>query len=257
MVGTLGASENLRWLIVPAGACIGSFLATVAWRLPRGISTVSPRSACDRCATPLTARDLVPMLSWSVQRGKCRHCGAAIDPLYPLVELGATVVAVWSVSAFTGWYIFASCVLGWSLITLSAIDLRHRILPDRLVLPLIGAGLVVAWIDPTTDITANLAAAAAGYLVFLAVSLLYRGIRGREGLGLGDAKLLAAAGAWLGWIALPSVVLIASAAALCGTIAMGTARGDSLARTTEISFGPYLALSFWLCWLYEPIDLIL
>jgi leader peptidase (prepilin peptidase)/N-methyltransferase len=257
MLGASGATVSLFWLTIPVAACVGSFLATVAWRVPRGLSIVSPRSACVSCAAPLGVRDLIPMLSWSVLRGQCRHCSAPIDRLYPLMELSAVVVAIWSGLVFEGWYVFVSCLLGWTLITLSAIDIRHRTLPDLIVIPLIGLGLIIAWLDNPPIFADHLIGASMGFVAFAGIAFLYRVLRNRDGLGLGDAKLLGAGGAWLGWEALPGIVLSAAIIALIFALASGCARRRPIKGGTAIAFGPYLALAVWLTWIFGPLDLII
>jgi leader peptidase (prepilin peptidase)/N-methyltransferase len=152
----------------------------------------------------------------------------------------------------SGWLLWASVGLGWTLLTLAALDHRTFVLPDTLTLPLIPAGLVVAWaIDPGLLI-GHVLGALAGFTSFAAIAGAYRRARDREGLGLGDAKLLAAAGAWLGWQALPSVVLIAAASGLALALAVALG-GAKLAWTSKVAFGPHLALAFWLVWLFGPV----
>jgi leader peptidase (prepilin peptidase)/N-methyltransferase len=136
-------------------------------------------------------------------------------------------------------------MLGWTLLTLAWIDMRHLLLPDPITLPLVVAGLLVTWWFEPDQIIDHALGAVVGYLFFRAVAVGYRVLRGREGLGAGDAKLLAVAGAWVGWAALPAVVL---AAALLGIAiaAMGTLRGGSLHAGMTLPFGPALALAFWI-----------
>jgi leader peptidase (prepilin peptidase)/N-methyltransferase len=152
----------------------------------------------------------------------------------------------------SGWLMWASLGLGWTLLAMAAIDLRHYLLPDVLTLPLIPAGLAVAWaLDPDL-VPEHLLGAVLGFVVFAGIAWLYRRLRGRHGLGLGDAKLLAAAGAWLGWAALPSVVVIGAAIALALALAQALG-GAKLALTGKLAFGPHLALAFWLVWLFGPL----
>ncbi len=237
--------------VIVAAPFIGSFLGVVIDRLPAGRPMVWDRSRCDGCGAALGLHELVPIVSWLVQRGRCAHCGTALPRFYPLVELAALAVAVWASAVVSGWLLPVSCGLGWALLTLAAIDGRHFLLPDVLTLPLIAAGLAVAYgIDPGL-VAGHALAALAGFAVFAAVGLIYRRLRHREGMGLGDAKLMAAAGAWLGWQALPGLVVIAALAALAVALAHSV-RGARLAATTRVAFGSYLALAFWLVWLYGP-----
>jgi leader peptidase (prepilin peptidase)/N-methyltransferase len=242
----------------PAIAClvaapvIGSFLAVVALRLPQGRTVLFGRSACDACGATLGPLELIPLASFAWQRGRCRHCGAKIDPLHPAMEAAALAVAVCAALVTSGWIVVASCALGWTLLTLAAIDWRTGFLPDVLTLPLIAAGLGVAYaIDPTA-IWDHVIGAAAGFLAFAALSEIYRRLRGRDGLGLGDAKLLAAAGAWLAWSALPTVVLYAAFIGLA-LVLLRRARGETLTATDRLAFGPALAAGIWLVWLYGPL----
>jgi leader peptidase (prepilin peptidase) / N-methyltransferase len=235
-----------------AAPFVGSFLGVVIDRLPAGRPLLLGRSTCDACARTLRPQDLVPIVSWLVRRGRCAHCGAALSLFYPAIELAAFAVALSAAWLLTGWLLIVSCVLGWVLLCLAVIDHRHLLLPDALTLPLIPAGLAVAWaIDPAL-LPDHLAGALAGFAAFALIALVYRRLRGREGLGLGDAKLLAAAGAWLGWQALPGVVLIGAVCALALALARAAA-GGTLSATTRIAFGSYLALAFWLVWLFGPV----
>lgn len=187
-------------------------------------------------------------------RGRCRHCGKRISPLYPVLELAAGVVVVWAAFLLEGWLFWATCGLGWTLLALAAIDLRSFILPDRLTLPLIAAGFAVAYAIDPAQLPDHLIGAATGFGLLYLIGWLYRRIRGRAGLGLGDAKLLAAAGAWLGWAALPSVLLIAAVTALLG-VAVWRLSGRTLVAADPVPFGAFLAFGFWIVWLYGPLTL--
>ncbi len=241
-------------LLILAAPCTGSFLGVVIERLPVGRPLMAGRSACADCGTVLGPKDLVPLASWLIARGRCRHCGVRLSPFYPAIELGALAVALWSLAVLPGWLVWAGCGLGWALLAMSVIDARHMILPDQLTLPLIPAGLAVAWALDPGRLPEHALATAGGFLLVLAVGATYRRLRGREGIGLGDAKLLAAAGAWVSWEGLPSVLLIAAASGLTGALLRGLAEGKPTARR-QVPFGPYLAAGFWLIWLYGPITL--
>jgi leader peptidase (prepilin peptidase)/N-methyltransferase len=231
---------------------MGSFLAAFAWRWPRNLSIVAPRSCCDRCHHALGPLDLVPLLSWVILKGRCRYCFANISGLYPFLELGALVVAVWSVTATDGWIAWFSACLGWSLMTLAVIDCQWLLLPDSLTLPLLGAGLTMAGLLSWQQFRDAGLGAALAFGVFLLIGLLYRRIRGQDGLGLGDAKLIAAGGAWVGWQGLPSVALLAAMAGIAGGWLSGQFRSAASARE-PVPFGPYLAGAIWLVWLYGPL----
>jgi leader peptidase (prepilin peptidase)/N-methyltransferase len=169
------------------------------------------------------------------------------------VELAALGVAVWSVIACqTPQQVWIGCLLGWTLLTLGWIDALCFLLPDLLTLPLLLCGLGVVIATAPDEAFWHALGAVCGYLGLRGVAVTYRVLRGREGLGAGDAKLLAAAGAWVGAGALPSLVLLA---ALTGLAWAGLAAlaGRSMRATTAVPFGPFLAASFWLVWLYWPI----
>jgi leader peptidase (prepilin peptidase) / N-methyltransferase len=231
---------------------VGSFLGVVIERLPAGRPMVFGRSACDHCGETLRARDLVPLVSYLARLGSCRCGQARLSRFHPGIELAALAVALSAATVLSGWLLWASVGLGWTLLTLAVIDQREFVLPDIITLPLISAGLVVAWtVDPGLLVDHALGALA-GFAAFAAIAGAYRRARDREGLGLGDAKLLAAAGAWLGWQALPSVVAIAAASGLALALATRVG-GGRLAWTSRIALGPHLALAFWLVWLFGPV----
>ena len=231
---------------------VGSFLGVVVERLPAGRSIVSGRSRCDHCGETLTARDLIPFVSYLARGGWCSCGRAPLSWFHPGIELAALAVALSAAMVLSGWLLWASLGLGWTLLTLAAIDWREFVLPDIITLPLIPSGLVVAWaIDPGL-LSGHALGALAGFAALALIASVYRRLRSREGLGLGDAKLLAAAGAWLGWQALPSVVVIAAACGLALALAT-TLGGVKLGWTSRIAFGPHLALAFWLVWLFGPV----
>jgi leader peptidase (prepilin peptidase)/N-methyltransferase len=236
-----------------AAPFVGSFLGVLVTRLPQERTVVWGRSACPACGHGLGACDLVPVLSWAALGGRCRHCGARIHLLYPAMELGALGVAAWAAALGSGPFLWASCGLGWALLALAVIDARDGLLPDVLTYPLMLAGPPVTALLEPDAVYDRAIGAAAGFGVFWLLALAYRRLRHREGLGLGDAKLLAAAGAWLGWQPLPSVVLVAAVAGLSWVLAL-RAIGRRLALDTELALGPGLCLGFWLVWLYGPLQ---
>lgn len=189
----------------------------------------------------------MPLLSWLVSRGRCRHCGARVSPGYPLTELAAAAIGTAAGMLVPGPTSAAVvAVVGWWLLALALIDLRTYRLPDALTLPLVATGLLLATARVPGDLVlpgAKDAAigAVAGLLVLVGIRWLYTRARGVEGLGLGDAKLAAAAGAWLGWAALPWLLLVAASAGLAGALILHRRlRGD-----LAVPFGPALALAFW------------
>ncbi len=240
-----------------AAPFIGSFLGLVIDRLPAGRPIVLGRSVCDHCGETLGWRDLLPLLSFLLQRGRCRYCGQPLSTFYPLIELAALAIAISAALMPPGWLFWGSVMLGWCLLVLAMIDHRHLILPDVLTLPLVPIGLIVAYAIDSELIIDHLIGAAIGFVAFAGIAWFYRRLRDRDGLGLGDAKLLAGAGAWLGWAALPGVVLIAAcsalAMALLGQVIDRQAMDREAMTTREIAFGPHLALAFWLSWLFGPV----
>lgn len=238
------------FLALVAAPFIGSFVNVVALRYPDWHAALWGRSQCPACGVTLPALDLLPIIGFARRRGRCGACGAAISWRYPLMELGALAIVIWAASATSGLLLWASCILGWTLLALTLIDARHKLLPDVLTLPLAAAGLAFGLaIDPGESLD-RVIGAGAGYGSFAAIGWAYWRWRGIEGLGLGDAKLFAAAGAWLTWTGLPMVLLIAAPAALVVTLGRRLLGRGSLALTQEIPFGPYLALGFWVAWLY-------
>ena len=237
-----------------AAPFVGSFLGVIVLRLPEGRGVVAGRSACPACGRALGAADLVPLASWALLRGRCRSCGAALGAFYPAIELAALAVALWSVAVLPGWLAHAGALLGWTLLALAEIDRRTTLLPDALTLPLIAGGLAVAAALPGEALADHLVGAAAGVLSLGAVAAGYAALRGREGLGLGDVKLFAAAGAWVGWQGLASVLLIAAATGLAVAL-LGALRRGRLAGTDALPFGPFLAFGLWITFLYGPLRL--
>lgn len=244
----------LAWTMVAAAPFIGSFLGVLIRRLPEDRPIARGRSVCEGCGQTLAPRDLVPLLSWLLNRGRCRFCSRPIGFFYPAVELAALAVALVAVMADSGGRVWLDCLLGWWLLVLAWIDARHWLLPDALTLPLILAGLGAAAAFAPGALFARALGAALGYSLLAALAWIYRKARGREGLGGGDAKLLAAAGAWVGVGALPGVVLAAALAALAAALLMRLA-GRPLTTGSAIPFGPFLALATWLVWLYGPLSL--
>lgn len=237
------------------GPFIGSFLLVTVQRYPQFEGFAFGRSTCPACRATIAPRDLVPLLSWALLQGRCRACAAAIGWHYPAVELAAAALALWAATVVSGWLLWASCALGWALLGLSLIDLRCYRLPDFLTLPILGAGLAAtAWAWPAA-LPDHLIGAALGYGALAGVAWLYRVLRGRDGLGLGDAKLLAAGGAWLSWQALPGVVLSAALLALAAALTLHLVRRVKLSAATPVPFGPALAAAIWLAWLYGPLEL--
>lgn len=231
---------------------VGSFLGTVILRLPAGRPVVAGRSVCAHCESALGPVALIPLFGWLLRRGRCHYCGGRISVFYPLTELAALLVAAWAVAVLPGGLAWIGCGLGWTLLTAAAIDLRDLVLPDVVVLPLLPIGLLVSYGLNPAALSHHAIGAIAGFLSLLAVGWAYRRLRGRDGLGLGDAKLFAAAGAWNGWQGLAGVMVWAAGLALA-VVLLRAAAGQRLGRDQPIAFGPYLAAGLWLVWLYGPL----
>ncbi len=246
----MASSLPAPWIVLLLSApFIGSLLGVLVLRLPRGEAVGMARSRCETCRTVLQPRDLVPLLSYAVQQGRCRRCGAAIGWFHPMVELAAMAVVLWGMAVATGDRLIAGCMLGWLLLALGICDWRSYRLPDALTLPLILLGLAATWWLQPDQASDHAWAATAGYVGFRTLAWAYQHWRGRPGLGQGDAKLLAASGAWLGLTALPNVILLAAVAglALAATLHL---RGRTMTASSMLPFGPCLALATWLIWCY-------
>lgn len=245
----MAALPPQAWAVLLLAPVIGSFAGVLIARLPQGRGVVAGRSACAACGTRLGVADLVPVVSFLALRGRCRHCGAAIPRRDLWVELAAIAVAALACTAADPALIPWGAGLGWALLALSGIDARAQILPDVLTLPLLFAGLAEAWVLEGDVLPERAAGAALGYLLFTAIAQTYRRLRGRDGLGQGDAKLLAAGGAWAGALALPYIMLLAAGFGLAYA-ALVALREGSFARDRRIPFGPCLACGIFLVWLW-------
>lgn len=237
--------------ILAAAPAVGSFIGLAAHRFGTGETIVWGRSRCRACGRGLSAVELVPVAGWVAAGGRCRSCAAPIGFWYPALELAALGIAVWAIAVAPGWHGWLGALLGWTLLALAAIDAREMILPDVLTLPLVAAGLAFAAValDYPLD---HVLGAAVGGATFAAIGWGWERAFAREALGFGDAKLFAAAGAWLGWQGLPSVLLIASLAGIA--FALLRARfGGSL--HAPLPFGPALAAGFWITWAHGPVQL--
>jgi len=264
------------------GLVVGSFLNVVIHRLPRMLerewhaqceelagrepvdgpayNLIVPRSHCPACKAPVRLLHLVPIVGWLLARGRCAACGAAVSPRYPIVEaLTAALFALAAIKFAPGWPLVGALLLVAFLVALAFIDLDTQFLPDQMTLPLLWAGLAMSLFFGPGGGTTGLGAtggdlppalpdavlgAIAGYLVLWTVHQAFRLATGKEGMGYGDFKLLAALGAWLGWQALLPIVLIASVAGALVGVALIVGRGRS--REHPIPFGPFLAIAGWI-----------
>lgn len=247
------------------GLLVGSFLNVVIYRLPMmmatewpavseapkplSLSLAHPRSFCPHCQTPIAAYDNIPVISFLWLRGRCRACQTPINWHYPVTEIVSCLL-----SMLCAWHfgydesLLAALVFSWSLLTLAMIDSSHFILPDAITLPLIWSGLGLSLFDIFVDSHSSILGAIFGYGSLWLVYQIFKLITGKEGMGYGDFKLLAALGAWLGWQELPLIILLSSlSGSMLGGILMLNKRiGFGLA----IPFGPFLALSGWLTMLF-------
>jgi leader peptidase (prepilin peptidase)/N-methyltransferase len=243
-------AEALAW---PAGLALlglvlGSFIGALVLRSSQGRSVMHGRSACDACGRVLRARDLVPVLSFVALRGRCRDCGAAIDPLQLMCELTAAAIGLAAGIVAPGPAGLAGAVFGWLLLALGGLDLLALWLPDRLVALLAVAGLVAMASGTAPPLADRLIGGAAGFASLWLVGWTYRRLRGREGLGGGDPKLFGAIGLWLGWRLLPAVLLIACLVGL-GVVGWRLANGRRVAGSDAMPLGTLLAVAAYPAWL--------
>lgn len=240
---------------VLVGLIVGSFLNVVAHRLPRMLELASdtdaarpsgpynlarPGSHCPRCAHAIAPWDNVPVVSWLLLHGRCRHCGASIPIRYPLVEIAAALGAgLLAVAVDNPLRAVAAMLLYWILLALTVIDLDHRVLPDEITLPGLWLGLLINIPGVLTSLRSAVLGAAVGYLSLWSLYHLFRLVTGKEGMGYGDFKLYALLGAWLGLARLPLVILVASA--LGSIVGLGLIATRRLRSDTPIPFGPFLA----------------
>ena len=239
------------WSPLLAAPFAGSLLFVLVRRLPLEHPDLWGRSRCESCGYPLGVLELVPIVSFLAQRGRCRACGAPIGAAHLVAELLAVLIAAAvAATGASGLELWAGCGLGWTLLALAWIDREHFFLPDALTLPLVVAGLAVAWWDAPWALTDRAAGAAAGYVGLRLIAWAYRALRHRDGLGQGDAKLLAAAGAWLGALALGDVLLLAAALGLALAL-LARWRGASVTAGTALPFGPPLAAATFAVWLVQ------
>ena len=224
------------------GAAMGSFANVLIHRLPRGLSIVSPGSRCPSCGTGIRWFDNIPILSYFILGGRCRSCKTAISPRYPLVEtLSGLLFAAVFFRFGVGLHTAVLAVFGWSLVVITFIDLDHRIIPDVISLPGILAGFAVSFLPGfPRPMDSALGVALGGGFLFL-VLYSYEKIMGEEGMGLGDVKLLAMIGAFLGWQALPITILASSFTGSFVGVGYALVKGESV-RKFPVPFGPFLAL---------------
>jgi leader peptidase (prepilin peptidase)/N-methyltransferase len=259
---------------------IGSFLNVVIYRLPimmyrqwheqceelqtaetpvlpdKPFGLVVPRSACPSCGAQISAWQNIPVISYLLLGGRCAGCDTKISIRYPLVELLAAVLAAVCATHFGfGWEALMAIGLTLALLAISMIDYDHQLIPDSIVMPLLWVGLGMSLFHPVAGASTlfvspvdSIIGAIAGYLSLWSVYQLFKLITGKEGMGYGDFKLLAALGAWLGWQSLHLIILLSAVVGAIFGIAMIVLRGRD--RQLPIPFGPYLAMAGWVTMLY-------
>ncbi len=249
------------------GLIVGSFLNVVAYRLPLWLfaewkrecksflelkgdsppekfNIAFPASHCPKCKAPVKPWQNIPVLSYIFLKGKCASCKTTISLRYPFVELLTGLASAFTAYRF-GFSIEYALVLifTWSLITLTLIDADHKILPDNITLPLLWLGLLANSFGVFTDLQSAVIGAAAGYLSLWSVYWVFKLATGKEGMGFGDFKLLAALGAWMGWQQLPLIIILSAfVGAVLGIIILTATKQN---RSNPIPFGPYLAAAGW------------
>jgi leader peptidase (prepilin peptidase)/N-methyltransferase len=263
------SSSPLVWVTTATilGLLVGSFLNVVIYRLPlmmqrewemqcaelTGETAVvpapfnlsSPRSRCPHCDHAITAVENIPVISYLLLGGKCKACRQPISKRYPLIEaLTGLMSGIIAWKFGFDWACLGALLLTWSLIALTFIDIDQQLLPDKITLPLVWLGIFFNLSSTYTVLSSSVAGAIAGYLSLWLVYHLFRLITGKEGMGYGDFKLLAALGAWLGWQYLPMIVLLSSLVGAVVGITLVMLKNHQ--REVPIPFGPYLAAAGWI-----------
>tara|TARA_R110002153_G_scaffold117769_5_gene262195 strand:- start:18768 stop:19637 length:870 start_codon:yes stop_codon:yes gene_type:complete len=249
------------------GLLVGSFLNVVIYRLPimmesdwkaqcdelnnqtseitTAFTLSVPRSRCPHCNHAITAIENVPVISYLFLGGKCKQCKIAISKRYPLIEaLTGLLSGIVAWHFGFDWACLGALLLTWSLITLTFIDIDHQLLPDSITLPLLWLGIVFNLFTVYTDLPSSVIGAIAGYMSLWLVFHGFKLVTGKEGMGYGDFKLLAALGAWFGWLILPSIILLSSLVGAIVGVSLIIFRQHQ--RNIPIPFGPYLAAAGWI-----------
>ncbi len=240
----------MAWSVVLTilGAIFGSFTGALVVRWPAGRSVMDGRSGCDACGRTLGPAELVPLVSYLVQRGRCRGCGVAIDRRHWWIELLAAAIGGAAGLVAPGWEGVGGSVFGWLLLALAALDLTAFWLPDRLTGLLAAAGLIAGAAGFAPPLTDRLIGGGFGFGMLALVAWGYERTRGRAGMGGGDPKLLGAIGLWLGWRMIPGVLVIASLIGL-GVAAFAHWTGRRISRDTALPFGTLLAVAAYPAWI--------
>lgn len=222
----------------------GSFIATLVLRWIDGRSVLTGRSGCDHCGQRLGAMQLIPLVSYAAQHGRCHACGQPIDPFHPLTELAAGAIGAAAFGLAPNPLAGAAlALLGWQLLTLALLDARAFWLPHRLSGLLILSGLLLGGLATGATVAERAIGAFAGFAALWLIATLYRLVRRREGMGGGDAPMFAGIGAWLGWTALPPILLLAAVAGVGVAIARMVAQREPWRGDARLPFGTLLALA--------------
>ena len=262
------------------GLIVGSFLNVVIYRLPKimelewrrdcaesfpeykieppkeALTLSVPRSSCPQCKTPIRIRDNIPVVSWLLLRGKCHHCQSSISARYPVIELLSAFCCGFLAFHF-GFSYFTVALIFFTLVLIAAtfIDLDTMLLPDQLTLPLMWGGITLALIDVSPiSLQDSVIGAMTGYLSLWSVYWLFKLLTGKEGMGFGDFKLLAALGAWLGWQSLPMIILLSSVVGVIFGLIQLRLQKQGIEKA--FPFGPYLAIAGWvsLIWGHQILN---
>jgi len=277
-MGILDALNQYPWLLATAllifGLVVGSFLNVVIYRIPAMIerderayctellqpgtaaepaepfNLAQPNSRCPHCGHAIKPWENIPVISYIFLRGRCSNCGEGISLRYPAIELLSGMLAVvlgWHYDA-VGLALLGGLIFTWSLIALTMIDIDHMLLPDDITLPLVWLGIFFNIFGTYVPLLDAVIGAMAGYLSLWSVYWLFKLATGKEGMGYGDFKLLAALGAWLGWQTLPMIILLSSlVGAILGVLLMFLHRRG---KDIPIPFGPYLAIAGWIAFVW-------
>jgi len=261
-------------LVTILGLLVGSFLNVVIHRLPlmmerewqcqcdelagkepevqEPFTLSAPRSRCPNCSHAISALENIPVVSYLALGGKCKQCKAPISKRYPLIELLSGILSATVAIYFGfGWACFGVLLLTWALIALTFIDVDHQLLPDSITLPLLWLGIFFNLFAVYTDLQSSVIGAIAGYLSLWLVFHAFKLATGKEGMGYGDFKLLAALGAWIGWSYLPTIVLLSSLVGAIVGISLIVLRKQH--RDIPIPFGPYLAAAGWIAFIWGDV----
>ncbi|VAW04221.1 hypothetical protein MNBD_ALPHA04-992 [hydrothermal vent metagenome] len=232
------------------GVIIGSFLATLVCRWPVGVSVMAGRSKCDHCEHQLSAGELVPIISHLMQSGKCRNCGQPVGSDHIVIEIAAGLIGGFAFYVAPVAEAMSGAIFGWILLTLAALDAKHQWLPDRLTVTLAIGGLASSLFVDSPDFTSRIFGGVLGFSALFLIARTYRLLRGRDGLGGGDPKLLGAIGCWLGWQMLPFVILGSSLIGLLSLLGMRF-RGEAITASAALPFGSFMAIAAFPMWLLQ------